>query len=52
VQCGVAANGRIEVTATDQTSGRAATATIHRPGGLSDEELAQATQWVRSLPVQ
>ncbi|MCS6865916.1 MAG: Hsp70 family protein [Gemmataceae bacterium] len=52
VHCGVAANGRIEVTATDQTSGRAASVTIHRPGGLSDEELAHATQWVRLLSVQ
>ena len=48
----MAANGRIEVTATDETSGRAATASIHRPGGLSDDELARATEWVRSLKVQ
>jgi molecular chaperone DnaK len=52
VECGVLANGRIEVTATDQTSGRAARASIHRPGGLSDDELARAAEWVRSLKVQ
>lgn len=52
VTCGVAANGRIEVTATDETSGRAVTALIHRPGGLSDDELARATAWVRGLRVQ
>jgi molecular chaperone DnaK len=52
VKCGVGANGRIEVTATDETSGRAATASIHRPGGLSDDELARATEWVRGLKVQ
>ncbi|MFM8271767.1 MAG: Hsp70 family protein [Gemmata sp.] len=52
VRCGVAANGRIEVTATDETSGRAVTAAIHRPGGLSDDELARATAWVRALRVQ
>lgn len=52
VTCGVAANGRIEVTATDETSGRAAKAAIHRPGGLSDDELARATEWVRALKVQ
>jgi molecular chaperone DnaK len=52
VECGVLANGRIEVTATDQTSGRAAKAAIHRPGGLSDDELARATEWVRGLKVQ
>lgn len=52
VKCGVGANGRIEVTATDETSGRAATASIHRPGGLSDDDLARATEWVRSLKVQ
>jgi len=52
VKCGVAANGRIEVTATDQTSGRAASASIHRPGGLSDDELARAAEWVRGLKIQ
>jgi molecular chaperone DnaK len=52
VRCGVAANGRIEVTATDLTSERAATAAIHRPGGLTDEQLARETEWVRSLQVQ
>jgi molecular chaperone DnaK len=52
VECGVGSNGRIEVTATDETSGRAAKAAIHRPGGLSDDELARATEWVRSLKVQ
>jgi molecular chaperone DnaK len=52
VECGVLANGRIEVTATDQSSGRAARASIHRPRGLSDDELARAAEWVRSLKVQ
>lgn len=52
VKCGVASNGRIEVTATDETSGRAASASIHRPGGLSDDELARAAEWVQSLKVQ
>jgi molecular chaperone DnaK len=52
VRCGVAANGRIEVTATDLTSGRAATAAIHRPGGLTDEQLAREAEWVRGLRVQ
>jgi molecular chaperone DnaK len=52
VECGVASNGRIEVTATDETSGRAARASIHRPGGLSDDEMARATEWVRALKVQ
>jgi molecular chaperone DnaK len=52
VRCGVAANGRIEVTATDLTSGRAATAAIHRPGGLTDDELAREAAWVQSLRVQ
>lgn len=52
VTCGVRSNGRIEVTATDETSGRAVTAAIHRPGGLPDDELTRATEWVRSLKVQ
>jgi molecular chaperone DnaK len=40
------------VTATDLTSGRAATAVIHRPGGLTDDELAREAAWVKSLRVQ
>jgi molecular chaperone DnaK len=52
VRCGVGANGRIEVTATDETSGRAVTASIHRPGGLSDDDLARAAEWVGGLRVQ
>ena len=52
VTCGVAANGRIEVTAIDETSGRAVTAAIHRPGGLSDTDRARATEWVCGLRVQ
>lgn len=52
VRCGVAANGRIEVTATDLTSGRAATAAIHRPGGLTDEQIAREAEWVGGLRVQ
>jgi molecular chaperone DnaK len=52
VECGVGANGRIEVTATDETSGRAAKAAIHRPGGLADDELTRAAEWVRGLKVQ
>jgi molecular chaperone DnaK len=52
VRCGVAPNGRIEVTATDLTSGRAATASIHRPGGLTDDELAREAEWVQGLRVQ
>ena len=51
VRCGVGANGRIEVTATDLTSGRAATAAILRPGGLTDQELAREAAWVRNLRV-
>ena len=51
VRCGVAANGRIEVTATDLTSGRAVTAAIHRPGGLTDEQLAREAEWVGGLRI-
>ncbi|VTT97418.1 Heat shock protein 70 OS=Planctomyces limnophilus (strain ATCC 43296 / DSM 3776 / IFAM 1008 / 290) GN=Plim_3585 PE=3 SV=1: HSP70: HSP70 [Gemmataceae bacterium] len=52
VRCGVGSNGRIEVTATDLTSGRAATAAILRPGGLTDQELAREAAWVRNMRVQ
>jgi molecular chaperone DnaK len=52
VRCGVAANGRIEVMALDMTSGRMAKAEIHRPGGLTDEEIAKEAAWVRGLKIQ
>jgi molecular chaperone DnaK len=52
VRCGVAANGRIEVMALDMTSGLVAQAEIHRPGGLSEEEIAHEAAWVRELPIQ
>jgi molecular chaperone DnaK len=52
VRCGVAANGRIEVTATDLTSSRAVTAAIHRPSGLTEDELTREMAWVRGLKVQ
>ncbi len=52
VRCGVAANGRIEVTARDRASGRTATAAIHRPGGLTEAQLAAEAAWVRGLTIQ
>jgi molecular chaperone DnaK len=52
VTCGVAANGRIEITATDQTSGRGARAEIHRPGGLTEDEIAAEAAWVKALRVE
>ena len=52
VRCGLEANGRIGVMALDMTTGRMATAEIHRPGGLTDEEIAREAAWVRGLRVQ
>ena len=52
VRCGVAANGRIEVMALDMTSGRMAKTEIHRPGGLTDQEIAAEADWVRGLRIQ
>jgi molecular chaperone DnaK len=52
VRCGVAANGRIEVRALDMTSGRMARTEIHRPGGLTDQEIATEADWVRGLKIQ
>jgi molecular chaperone DnaK len=52
VRCGCAANGLVEVLATDLTSGRAARARIQRTGGLTDEEIARAAEWVRGLKIQ
>jgi molecular chaperone DnaK len=52
VRCGVAANGRIEVMALDMASGRMAKAEIHRPGGLTEAEIALEAEWVRHLKIQ
>jgi molecular chaperone DnaK len=52
VRCGVATNGRIEVAATDLTSGQVAMTTLHRAGGLTDDEVAREAAWVQSLKIQ
>jgi molecular chaperone DnaK len=52
VRCGVGANGLIDVMALDMTSGKLARTEIHRSSGLSEEEIAHETQWVRSLNIQ
>ena len=52
VRCGCAANGLVEVLATDLTSGRAARAEIHRTGGLTDAEIEREADWVRGLRIQ
>ena len=51
VRCFVGANGLIEVTAIDQTSGKSAQTQIHRSSGLSDEEIAKEAAWVRGLNI-
>jgi molecular chaperone DnaK len=52
VRCGCAANGLVEVLATDLTTGRAARAAIHRAGGLTDAEIEREAAWVRGLRIQ
>jgi molecular chaperone DnaK len=52
VRCGVTANGRIEVTARDLTSGKSATAEIHRQGGLEEDDLRREADWVKGLKIQ
>jgi molecular chaperone DnaK len=52
VRCAVAANGLVDVMALDMTSGRMARAEIHRSSGLSDDDLARETAWVRALRIQ
>jgi molecular chaperone DnaK len=52
VRCGVAANGRIEVTARDLTSGKTATAEIHRQGGLEEADVRREAEWVKGLKIQ
>jgi molecular chaperone DnaK len=51
VCCGVGANGLIEVTAQDMTSGKSAHTQIHRSSGLSEEELAKEAAWVKTLQI-
>jgi molecular chaperone DnaK len=51
VRCGVEANGRIHVSAVDLTTGRAVTATLHRPGGLTDEQIAREADFLRHLRI-
>ncbi len=38
--------------ALDMTTGKLARTTIHRSSGLSDEEIAQEAEWVKSLSIQ
>jgi molecular chaperone DnaK len=38
--------------ALDMTSGKMARTVIHRSSGLSDEEIARETEWLRSLQIQ
>lgn len=51
VRCGVGANGLIEVTARDQTSGKMAHTQIHRSSGLSEDEIAKEAAWVSGLKI-
>jgi molecular chaperone DnaK len=51
VCCGVGANGLIEVTAQDMTSGKSAHTQIHRSIGLSDDEIAKEAAWVGGLNI-
>jgi molecular chaperone DnaK len=52
VRCAVAANGLIDVMALDMTSGRMARAEIHRTSGLSEDEIARESTWVKGLRIQ
>ena len=52
VRCGVAANGRIEVTAVDKSSSRSARAEIHRQGGLGEDDIRREAAWVNGLKIQ
>jgi molecular chaperone DnaK len=51
VKCGVAANGLIEVTAIDKTSGKTARTAIHRTSGLSEAEIENEKAFLNSLLV-
>jgi molecular chaperone DnaK len=52
VRCGCGSDGLIDVMALDMTSGKLARASLHRSSGLSDEEIACESAWVRSLKIQ
>jgi molecular chaperone DnaK len=51
VVCGVGANGLIEVTAQDMTSGKSAHTQIHRASGLTEEEIAKEAAWLKTVNV-
>ena len=52
VRCGVGSNGLIDVMALDMTSGRAARTEIHLPSsGLSEQEIATESEWIRKLRI-
>lgn len=52
VTCGIQANGLIEVTAMDKTSGKTARAEIHRSGGLDEAQIQQEADWLKQLKIQ
>lgn len=52
VTCGITANGLIQVTAKDLTSGRTARADLHRSSGLEDDAIAREAEFVKSLKIQ
>jgi len=52
VTCGITANGLIQVTAIDKTSGKTAKAEIHRSGGLDEEAIQHEAEWLKQLKIQ
>ncbi len=52
VRCGVSSNGRIEVTAVEQITGRSATVQLHHNGGLSEAQIAEEAAWLNQLKIQ
>ncbi|QVL31994.1 Hsp70 family protein [Telmatocola sphagniphila] len=51
VRCTLQPNGIVEVAALDMTKGKVAQATLHRTSGLSEEEIAVQSDWVRGVQV-
>jgi len=52
VRCSVGADGLVEVTALDMTSGKTARTELVRNSGLSDEEISREADYLRSLDIQ
>jgi molecular chaperone DnaK len=52
VRCAMASNGRIQVTAIDQLTGRSASVELQHNSGLTEAQLASEAAWLNTLQIQ